>query len=84
MPGSRAEDLFTVVAEHRLTDTADFADVVLPATAGPEHLDVATGYGHHYVTWNERAVEPPGRVLAEYRDLSAPRRRDGLRSPSAL
>ena len=57
------EDLFTVVAEHRLTDTADFADVVLPATAGPEHLDVATGYGHHYVTWNERAVEPPGECL---------------------
>ena len=61
--GLARDDLFIAVAEHRLTDTADFADVVLPATAGPEHLDVATGYGHHYVTWNEPAVEPPGECL---------------------
>ena len=61
--GLARDDLFLVVAEHRLTDTADFADVVLPATAGPEHIDVATGYGHHYVTWNEPAVEPPGECL---------------------
>ncbi|MEZ5098575.1 MAG: molybdopterin dinucleotide binding domain-containing protein [Thermoleophilia bacterium] len=57
------DDLFTVVLEHRLTDTADLADVVLPATMGPEHLDVATGYGHHYVAWNEPAVEAPGECL---------------------
>jgi len=61
--GLAREDLFTVVADHRLTDTADFADVVLPATAGPEHLDVATGYGHHYVIWSEPAVEAPGECL---------------------
>jgi anaerobic selenocysteine-containing dehydrogenase len=57
------DDLFTVVLEHRLTDTADHADIVLPATMQPEHVDVMTGYGHHYVMWNEPAVAPAGECL---------------------
>ena len=61
--GLSRSDLFTVVLEHRLTDTADYADIVLPATMQPEHVDVMTGYGHHYVTWNEPAVAPPGECL---------------------
>jgi anaerobic selenocysteine-containing dehydrogenase len=61
--GLAREDLFTVVLEHRLTDTADFADVVLPATMQPEHVDVMTGYGHHYVMWNEPAVRAAGECL---------------------
>jgi anaerobic selenocysteine-containing dehydrogenase len=57
------DDLFTVVLEHRLTDTADYADVVLPATMQPEHADLHTGYGHHYTAWNEPAVRPQGECL---------------------
>ncbi len=61
--GLGREDLFTVVLEHRLTDTTDFADVVLPATMQPEHADLHSGYGHLYLAWNEPAVEPPGECL---------------------
>jgi anaerobic selenocysteine-containing dehydrogenase len=61
--GLSREDLFTVVLEQRLTDTTDFADVVLPATMQPEHADLHNAYGHHYVAWNEPAVEPPGECL---------------------
>jgi anaerobic selenocysteine-containing dehydrogenase len=61
--GLARADLFTVVLEQRLTDTADFADVVLPATMQPEHLDIQSGYGHLYVAWNEPAVDPPGECL---------------------
>ncbi|MCY4088202.1 MAG: molybdopterin-dependent oxidoreductase [Actinomycetia bacterium] len=61
--GLARDDLCTVVLEHRLTDTADFADVVLPATMQPEHIDLHTAYGHLYMTWNEPAVAPPGECL---------------------
>ena len=44
--GFAREDLFTVVLEHFLTDTADHADYVLPATTQLEHLDIHTTYGH--------------------------------------
>ncbi|MEU5940916.1 molybdopterin-dependent oxidoreductase [Micromonospora sp. NPDC047548] len=56
-------DLFTVVLEQRWTDTCDWADVVLPATMQPEHLDLHTSYGHHYATLNPPAVAPPGEAL---------------------
>jgi anaerobic selenocysteine-containing dehydrogenase len=58
--GFAREDLFTVVLEHFMTDTADHADYVLPATTQLEHLDVHTSYGHTYVMINERAVAPLG------------------------
>ena len=58
--GFAREDLFTVVLEHFLTDTADHADIVLPATTQLEHWDVHTTYGHTYVLVNEPAVEPLG------------------------
>jgi anaerobic selenocysteine-containing dehydrogenase len=61
--GLARQDLFTVVLEQRLTDTADYADVVLPATMQPEHADLFSAYGHLYVSWNEPAVEPPGECL---------------------
>jgi anaerobic selenocysteine-containing dehydrogenase len=54
------EDLFTVVLEHFLTDTADHADYVLPATTQLEHLDVHTSYGHTYALINEPAIAPLG------------------------
>ncbi|SBT39337.1 molybdopterin-containing oxidoreductase family protein [Micromonospora auratinigra] len=56
-------DLHTVVLEQRWTDTCDYADVVLPATMQPEHLDLQTSYGHHYTTLNLPATGAPGAAL---------------------
>ncbi len=58
--GFAREDLFTVVLEQFQTDTADYADYVLPATTQLEHFDVHTSYGHTYVLVNEPAVAPLG------------------------
>ncbi len=58
--GFAREDLFTVVLEHFKTDTADFADIVLPATTQLEHLDVHKSYGHTYVMANLPAIPPIG------------------------
>ena len=71
--GFAREDLFTVVLEHFLTDTADQADYVLPATTQLEHLDVHTSYGHTYVLINHPAVAPLGQALPNtqiFRDLA--------------
>jgi anaerobic selenocysteine-containing dehydrogenase len=56
-------DLFTTVLEQRWTDTCDYADVVLPATMQPEHLDLHSSYGHHYTTLNLPVVPAPGQAL---------------------
>ncbi len=72
--GFAREDLFTVVLEHFLTDTADHADYVLPATTQLEHLDVHTSYGHTYALINEPAVAPVGEVKPNtqiFRELAA-------------
>ncbi len=61
--GFLREDLFTVVLEHFLTDTADHADYVLPATTQLEHLDVHASYGHTDVLINEAAIAPLGQAL---------------------
>ncbi len=58
--GFAREDLFSVVLEHFMTDTADMADIVLPATTQLEHLDVHTSYGHTYALINEPAIAPLG------------------------
>jgi len=56
--GFRREDLFCVVLEHFLTDTADHADYVLPATTQLEHWDVHLSYGHTDVLLNRPAISP--------------------------
>jgi anaerobic selenocysteine-containing dehydrogenase len=58
--GFARDDLFTVVLEHFMTDTADHADIVLPATTQMEHLDVHIAYGHTYAMFNEPAINPLG------------------------
>ncbi len=58
--GFLRDDLFTVVLEHFLTDTADHADFVLPATTQLEHWDAHTAYGHTYALLNEPAIAPVG------------------------
>ena len=58
--GFKRDDLFTVVLEHFLTDTADLADYVLPATTQLEHLDVHRSYGHTYAMINHPSILPVG------------------------
>ena len=58
--GFARDDLFCVVHDVFLTDTADYADIVLPATTQLEHIDVHSSYGHLYVLANNRAIAPLG------------------------
>jgi anaerobic selenocysteine-containing dehydrogenase len=60
LEGLRREDLFTVVHEQFQTDTADYADVLLPATTQLEHFDLHGSYGHLYVQANQPAIAPRG------------------------
>ena len=72
--GFEREDLFTVVLEHFMTDTADHADYVLPATTQLEHLDVHGTYGHTDVMFNEPAIAPLGLAKPNtqiFRELAA-------------
>lgn len=61
--GLAREDLFTVVSDHVLTDTARYADIVLPATTQLEHKDIMFSWGHFYITLNTPAVEPLGEAI---------------------
>jgi anaerobic selenocysteine-containing dehydrogenase len=85
LAGLRREDLFTLVIEQFMTDTARHADVILPATTQLEHLDAVFSWGHHYFTLNEPAIEPLGeakptteafRLLATRMGLDDPGFRD--------
>lgn len=58
--GLAREDLFLVVIEHFMTDTARYGDIVLPATTQLEHFDIVHPWGHHYLMLNEQAVPPEG------------------------
>ena len=71
--GFAREDLFTVVLEHFMTDTADHADIVLPATTQLEHWDIHTSYGHTDVLLNRPAINPLGEARSNtqiFRDLA--------------
>jgi anaerobic selenocysteine-containing dehydrogenase len=61
--GFSREDLFTVVMDSFQTDTADYADIVLPATTQLEHYDVHKSYGHLYVLGSNPAIAPVGESL---------------------
>jgi anaerobic selenocysteine-containing dehydrogenase len=61
--GLLRDDLFTVVLEHFVTDTARYADWVLPATTQLEHWDIHTAYGHLYLTLNRPSIAPVGQSL---------------------
>jgi anaerobic selenocysteine-containing dehydrogenase len=61
--GFKREDLFVVVLEHFKTDTADYADWILPATTQLEHWDVHFSYGHLYASLNKPAIAPVGEAL---------------------
>lgn len=61
--GFAREDLFTVVLEQFRTDTADYADILLPATTQLEHVDVHKAYGHTYFLANNQAIAPLGEAV---------------------
>ncbi len=72
--GFAREDLFTVVLEHFQTDTADYADYILPATTQLEHWDVHSSYGHTDVLLNRPAIAPLGEAKPNtqiFRELAA-------------
>jgi anaerobic selenocysteine-containing dehydrogenase len=85
LAGFRREDLFTVVLEQFQNDTADYADILLPATTFLEHTDLYLAYGHYYLQLARPALDAPGeaksnveifRLLAERMGFDDPCFRD--------
>ncbi len=64
--GLQRDDLFTVVHELFMTDTAQFADIVLPATTQLEHTDLHKGYGHRFLQYNAAAIAPRGEARSNW------------------
>lgn len=80
--GLRRDDLFTVVVDHFVTDTADYADIVLPTTNFLEHTDLYLAYGHYYMQLARPALPAPGETKPNteiFRLLAA---RMGLTEPA--
>lgn len=72
--GLARDDLFTVVSEHFLTDTAKYADIVLPATTQLEQKDIMFSWGHLYLSYNNPAIAPLGEAVSNtelFRRLAA-------------
>ena len=61
--GLLKEDLFLVSAEHFISDTASYADILLPAAMGAELEDIILSWGHLYLTYNQKSIEAPGEAL---------------------
>ena len=78
LAGLRREDLFTVVLEQFQTDTADYADILLPATTFLEHTDVYFAYGHYYLQLARSAVAPPGEARSNVEAFRALAERMGF------
>ena len=79
--GLAREDLFTVVLEHFQTDTADYADYILPATTQLEHWDVHVSYGHTDVLLNRPAIAPLGQARPNTEIFRQLARRMGFTDP---
>jgi anaerobic selenocysteine-containing dehydrogenase len=69
--GLLRSDLFTVVHEQFLTDTCDYADIVLPATTFFEHKELQTSYGHYYLQLSNQAIEPLGEARSNVETFRA-------------
>lgn len=76
--GLRREDLFTVVLEQFQTDTADYADILLPVTTFLEHTDLYLAYGHYYLQLARPALGPPGECRSNVEIFRALARRMGF------
>jgi len=79
--GFAREDLFTVVLEHFQTDTADYADYILPATTQLEHWDIHSTYGHTDILLNRPAIAPMGESKTNTDIFRALAKRMGFADP---
>ena len=82
--GFSREDLFTVVLEQFQTDTADYADYILPATTQLEHWDIHSSYGHTDVLLNRPAIAPQGQSRPNSDVFRALAQRMGFNDPCFL
>ncbi len=80
--GLERDDLFTVVHEQFLTDTARYADIVLPATTQIEADDVVLAWGHLWMGWNTAAIAPVGEAVTNTELFRRLARAMGLTEPS--
>ena len=76
--GLKRDDLFTVVLEQFQTDTADYADVILPVTTFLEHTDIYRAYGHHYLQLARPALAAPGETKSNVEIFRSLARRMGF------
>jgi anaerobic selenocysteine-containing dehydrogenase len=79
--GLKRDDLFTVVLEQFQTDTADYADIVLPATTFLEHTDIYRAYGHYYVQLARPALSAPGETKSNVEIFRLLAKRMGFTDP---
>jgi anaerobic selenocysteine-containing dehydrogenase len=80
--GFKREDLFVVVHEQFMTETAELADIVLPATMFLEHNDYYTRGGHNRILYGPRIIDRPGETWSNHEVINAIARRLGLDDPS--
>ena len=79
--GLLREDLFTVVHERFLTDTAKYADIVLPATTSLEHDDLYYSYGHYNIQLGKAIIQPLGESRSNFRTACLLAHAMGLEQP---
>jgi len=79
--GLARDDLFTVVHEQHLTDTTDYADIVLPATTSMEHGDLYKSFGHMYLQLTEPVIAPEGQARSNWEVTRCLARALGLTDP---
>jgi anaerobic selenocysteine-containing dehydrogenase len=81
LKGLRRDDLFTIVLEQFQTDTADYADILLPSTTFLEHTDVYLAYGHYHLQLARPAVKAPGEARSNVEVFRALALRMGFEDP---
>jgi anaerobic selenocysteine-containing dehydrogenase len=79
--GFKRDDLFTVVHEQFLTDTTDYADIVLPATTFFEQKELVKSYGHYYLQMSHQAIAPLGESRSNVETFRALALRMGFDDP---
>ncbi|HWV95797.1 MAG TPA: molybdopterin oxidoreductase family protein [Xanthobacteraceae bacterium] len=80
--GFAREDLFVAVHEQFMTETAQVADIVLPATMFMEHDDLYYGGGHQHISIGAKLVEPPGECRSNHEVLQGIAKRVGAQHPA--
>lgn len=79
--GLQREDLFTVAADHFISDTASYADIILPAAMGAEMEDMVLSWGHLYLTYNAKCIDPPGEAISNNEIFRRLAKRMGFTEP---